>query len=222
MLYNIEQVGKLLNKVSKTIYRAHKRYNVGTLHEVAEGRRLLFTEDELVFLKQTIFADTRKEKLLATPQVKKIICALLENPMSVYELARVTNINKGTLQSLLATMSHAFKTLAEDEQGILYFTDGKHPISNDSVRVRHAFWANESKKYVLWETFLNIPIPYDVSYYLTNTDNCLNIFDVKGKILYENDFIMCNETRMLATEVIYDDFLIVGNTYMNTVDAQLK
>ena len=44
--YTIEQLSKLLNRKQRTLYRLHKEHNMGKIGEVAEGRRLLFSEEE--------------------------------------------------------------------------------------------------------------------------------------------------------------------------------
>ena len=120
MQYTIEQLSKLLNRQPRTLYRMHIEHDLGQICDVAEGRRLLFSEEEYKKL-CLIFTDNSKDKLLANPTVVKIIMELKKKPMSVYDLARILRVKKSSMQGLIAAMTNEFEELAEDNRGILYW-----------------------------------------------------------------------------------------------------
>lgn len=120
MLYTLAQLSFLLQRNARTIYRAHQEYQVGKLHDTAEGRRLLFTEEEYEFLHH-LFWSKRRTDIMKKKGVAEIIAALKEHPMNVYDLARYIHLSKSNVESLLVSMTIVFSELSEDENGVLYF-----------------------------------------------------------------------------------------------------
>jgi len=212
MLYTIAQLSALLRKVPKTIYNEHVSKGIGTLHETEEGRRLLFTEKEYVYLQQ-LFDERQKERLMAKPNVSRIIALLKKSPMTAYDVARALKIQKSTVQSLLASMSFAFDELQEDQRGVLYF--GSKPpaarVSGDMIR--HVFLSDITGNIVLWYTFTDTPIPVDIDYSLLMTDMCLYEQDMHGKLAYEHDIICADGLYALAETPLPKKFTIVGNIH---------
>lgn len=218
MLYTINQISLRLAKAPKTIYRAHKQYNLGKLYDVAEGRRLLFTEQELDQLENVIFVDKRKEKLLQNEKVREIVSVLKTTPMTLYNLSKKTHISKGTLQSYIMSMSYAFTNLAEDDSGVLYFLDYVRPPDNSNARIRRVYYSVLSNKYVYWETYSNVEAIKESNYILVGEDKCLYLHDKFGKFAYENDIVLYNNERCVINEDMQGDFIIVSNIYEEKED----
>lgn len=212
MQYTIEQLSKLLNRKPRTLYRLHVEHNMGKIGEVAEGRRLLFSEEEYQLMVQ-MFADRSKEKLLTNETVATIIDTLQRTPMTVYDLARRLKIKKSSLQTLIAAMTTEFEELAEDYRGILYWKGYSSPDINEGFKVRHVYRSYISKAITMWYTYSDVGPGNDPGYQYLGTDKCLYTEDVNGKWAYENDIVQLGSDTVLATDELEGNFKIVGNVY---------
>lgn len=212
MEYTIEQLSKLLNRKPRTLYRLHVEHNMGKIGEVAEGRRLLFSEEEYQLMEQ-MFADRNKEKLLTNETVATIIDTLQRTPMTVYDLARKLKIKKSSLQTLIAAMTTEFEELAEDYRGVLYWKGYSSPGINEGCKVRHVYRSYISKAIAMWYTYSDVGPGNDPGYQYLGTDKCLYTEDVKGKWAYENDIVQVGAATVLATDKLEGNFKIVGNVY---------
>jgi hypothetical protein len=218
MLYTIAQLSALLRKVPKTIYNEHVTKGIGTLHETEEGRRLLFTELEYQYL-QKLFDERQKERLLAKPNVGRIVDLLKKTPMTVYDVARKLKMAKSTAQSLLASMSFIFDELEEDQRGILYFGNKPLDVKLGGDLVRHVFLSDITGDIICWYTFADVTVPPDSSYTLLMTDMCLYEQDMRGKLVYEHDIICANGVYALAVPPIPKEFRIVGNIHTTWIPS---
>lgn len=212
MQYTIEQLSKLLNRKQRTLYRLHKEHNMGKIGEVAEGRRLLFSEEEYQLMVQ-MFTDRSKEKLLTNETVAIIIDTLQRTPMTVYDLARKLKIKKSSLQTLIAAMTTEFEELAEDYRGVLYWKGYAMPEVSEGCKVRHVYRSYISKAITMWYTYSDIGPGNDPGYQYLGTDKCLYIEDTTGKWAYENDIVQVGAVTMLATDKLEGNFKIIGNVY---------
>lgn len=212
MQYTIEQLSKLLNRKQRTLYRLHKEHNMGRIGEVAEGRRLLFSEEEYQLMVQ-MFADKSRDKLLTNETVAIIIDTLQRTPMTVYDLARKLKIKKSSLQTLIAAMTSQFEELAEDYRGILYWKGYSMPEINEGCKVRHVYRSYISKAITMWYTYSDIGPGSDPGYQYLGTDRCLYIEDTTGKLVYENDIVQAGNVTMVANDKLDGRFKIVGDVY---------
>lgn len=212
MQYTIEQLSKLLNKKPRTLYRLHVEHNMGKIGEVAEGRRLLFSEEEYQLMVQ-MFADKSKERLLTNETVAIIIDTLQRTPMTVYDLARKLKIKKSSLQTLIAAMTTEFEELAEDDRGTLYWKGYAQPEVSEGGKVRHVYRSYITKAIIMWYTYSDIGPGSDPGYQYLGTDKCLYIEDTTGKLAYENDIVQSGSNTIVADSTLDGIFKIVGNVY---------
>lgn len=212
MQYTIEQLSKLLNRKQRTLYRLHKEHNMGRIGEVAEGRRLLFSEEEYQLMVQ-MFTDKSRDKLLTNETVAIIIDTLQRTPMTVYDLARKLKIRKSSLQALIAAMTSQFEELAEDYRGILYWKGYSMPEVSEGCKVRHVYRSYISKAITMWYTYSDIGPGNDPGYQYLGTDRCLYIEDTTGKLVYENDIVQAGNVTMVANDKLDGSFKIVGDVY---------
>ena len=87
MTYTTDQVSKLLGKSPRTLYRMHVEHGLGQVQDVAEGRRLLFTEQEFKQL-EFLLKDKSRERLMQDHRVLDIVTSLMDRPMTIYDLDR--------------------------------------------------------------------------------------------------------------------------------------
>lgn len=212
MQYTIEQLSKLLNRKQRTLYRLHRDHNMGKIGEVAEGRRLLFSEEEYQLMVQ-MFADKSKERLLTNATVAAVIDTLQRTPMTVYDLARKLKIKKSSLQTLIAAMTTEFEELAEDYRGILYWKGYSSPEISEGCKVRHVYRSYISKAITMWYTYSDVGPGNDPGYQYLGTDRCLYIEDVTSRWVYEHDIVQIANTVILAHDKLEGNFKIVGNVY---------
>lgn len=216
MVYTIDNLSKLLNRRPRTLYHMHTKHNMGTLQEVAEGRRLLFSEEEYQKMKY-LFSDKSKERLLTNATVARLIEVIKETPMNVYDLARELRVKKSSLQGLIAAMTSEFEELAETPSGLLYWKGCKTPAQSEGNRVRHVYKSRITGKITVWYTYSDIYDAPDPGYMLLATDKCLYVEDVKGQYAYEHDMVQIGDKTVEACGELSKGFRIVGNIYENTM-----
>lgn len=212
MQYTIEQLSKLLNRQPRTLYRMHIEHDLGQICDVAEGRRLLFSEEEYRKL-CLIFTDNSKDKLLANPTVVKIIMELKKKPMSVYDLARILRVKKSSMQGLIAAMTNEFEELAEDNRGILYWVGWSIPETEERHLVRYVYHSRITGNILEWKTFVGVPAVEDSGYRLLATNRCLYIEDVSGKLAYEGDMVQVGTQVFEVLPEMPMSFKIIGTIY---------
>lgn len=212
MRYTIEQLSKLLNRRPRTLYRMHIEHGIGTLGEVAEGRRLVFTEEEYAYLAE-LFADKSRDRLLTNQTVAEVIDVLMQTPMTVYDLARKLKVKKSSMQTLITTMTMSFEELVENYKGVLYWKGSSVPDMDEGARIRHVYKSYISDKIIRWYTYSNVGVGNDPGYLHIATDKCLYEEDITGRLAYEHDIIIIGDAKVEAYEDIGKEFKIIGDIY---------
>lgn len=211
MKYTLDQVSKLLGKSPRTLYRLHIEHGIGKVQDVAEGRRLLFTNEEFKRL-EYLLRDKSRERLLADPRVLDIITTLIDRPMTLYDLTRTTGYRKSTITTLITTMTPVFWELSEDQRGVLYW-DTYVEYKHEGEMIRHVYLSSFTNKVVFVHTYSDIVSAPDRGYTLLSTDRCAYVEDSMGKLIYSNDILLVNGEVVIATEDFKGFGKIIGNIY---------
>lgn len=211
MTYTTDQVSKLLGKSPRTLYRMHVEHGLGQVQDVAEGRRLLFTEQEFKQL-EFLLKDKSRERLMQDHRVLDIVTSLMDRPMTIYDLVRCTGMTKSVVTTLVSTMTPVFWELTEDQRGLLHW-DAYTVEPHEGECVRYAYRSTYTGKIVTMNTFSDVLVPHDKGYILLSRDACTYETDVDGHYIYVNDIVQVRGSRIVATKDFKGTGKVVGTVY---------